>query len=79
LWLKKVLGYGFTMYQRRIEAFMLDANYYHTRADLCLKLAHAALAARPLCVRLISLADDYKAKAEAAELNCPQQSAPSPQ
>jgi hypothetical protein len=67
----KVLAYGLTMYQRRVEAFMLDADYYHARADLCIKLAHAALAARPLCRRLISLADGYRANAAAAaaELN----------
>ena len=66
------------MYQRQVEAFMLDADYYHTRAELCMKLVHAALAARPLCGRLISLANDYKAKAKAAELNQPLQAAPSP-
>jgi hypothetical protein len=74
----KILAYGFTMYQRQVEAFMLDADYYHTRADLCMKLAHTALAARPLCRRLIFLADDYRAKANAAaaELNQPQRAAP---
>jgi hypothetical protein len=56
----------FTMYQRRIKAFMLDADYYRAQADLCLKLAHAALAAKPLRDRLVLLADDYKDKAKSA-------------
>jgi len=59
------------MYQRRVEAFMLDADYYRSRADLCMELAHAGRMATPLCMRLISLADDYRARAKAAELNQP--------
>jgi len=73
---EEALGYGIIMYQRRIEPFTLDADYYRSRADLCMELAYAVREATPLCARLISLADDYKARAAVAESNLPPQAGP---
>jgi hypothetical protein len=46
----------------------LDSDYYRGQADLCLKLAASAQAAKPLFARLYSLAEAYKLKAAAADL-----------
>jgi len=54
-----------------MNAETLDAEYYHSRAQLCQKLADSARAAKPLFVRLCKLAQAYETKAGAAESKRP--------
>jgi hypothetical protein len=50
-----------------MTAEALDGDYYRERAELCLKLAASAQAARPLFVRLYRPAEFYKVRATAAD------------
>jgi hypothetical protein len=51
-----------------MTAETLDGDFYRSRAELCIKLAASAEAARPLFSRLYFLAEAYKAKAKEADL-----------
>lgn len=45
----------------------LDGDYYRRQADLCVKLAASAHAAKPLHVRLCRLAESYRENARTAD------------
>jgi hypothetical protein len=49
-----------------MSAETLDADFYRRRHDLCLELAALVPTARPLSLRLSSLAQTYAEKAAAA-------------
>jgi hypothetical protein len=49
-----------------MSAETLDADFYRRRHDLCLELAAMVPAAKPLFLRLSSLAEIYAEKAAAA-------------
>ena len=53
--------------QGEMSAETLDADFYRRRHDLCLELAAMVPTARPLFLRLSSLAEAYAEKAAAAE------------